>query len=81
MMISMPGGGEWIIISLVILLLFGAKKLPGLARAVGSGINEFKKGISGHPVEGDDESDDLDQIEGEKSKPSKGRSKAKTKSG
>lgn len=37
------GGWEWIIIVLVILLFFGAKRIPELARGLGKGINEFKK--------------------------------------
>lgn len=41
-MISMPGGGEWIWIGLAVLLLFGAKKIPELARGLGKGIREFK---------------------------------------
>lgn len=32
---------------MIILLLFGGKKLPDLARSIGNGINEFKKGLSG----------------------------------
>lgn len=42
----LPNGWEWIIILLVILLLFG-NRLPGLARSLGSGITEFKKGLKG----------------------------------
>ena len=38
----MPGGWEWIIIVLVVVLLFGAKKIPELARGLGRGIREFK---------------------------------------
>ncbi len=38
-----PGGWEWIIIFLVILLLFGAKRLPDLARGLGKGISEYLK--------------------------------------
>lgn len=37
------GGFEWVIIILVVLLLFGAKKIPELARGLGQGINEFRK--------------------------------------
>ena len=37
------GTGEILIILLIILLLFGAKKLPELARGLGKGIKEFKK--------------------------------------
>ena len=37
------GGWEWIIVILAVLLLFGAKKIPELARGLGQGIKEFKK--------------------------------------
>ena len=37
------GGWEWVIVILAILLLFGAKKIPELARGLGQGIKEFKK--------------------------------------
>ena len=40
--IGMPGGWEWIIIILVVLIFFGAKKIPELARGLGKGIREFK---------------------------------------
>ncbi|TAE48752.1 MAG: twin-arginine translocase TatA/TatE family subunit [Bacteroidetes bacterium] len=38
----LPGGSEWVLIFLAILLLFGAKKIPELARGLGKGIREFK---------------------------------------
>ena len=41
----MPKGMEWLIILLVILLLFGARKLPDLARSLGSSAKEFRKGL------------------------------------
>ena len=37
----MPGGGEWILIIIAILLLFGGKKIPELMRGVGRGMREF----------------------------------------
>ncbi|MCC5906504.1 MAG: twin-arginine translocase TatA/TatE family subunit [Balneolaceae bacterium] len=40
---SMPGGFEMVIIVLIILLLFGAKRIPELARGLGQGIQEFRK--------------------------------------
>lgn len=40
---SMPGGMEWVLIFLVILLFFGAAKLPELARGLGQAIREFRK--------------------------------------
>ena len=42
---SMPGGMEWLLIALVVLLLFGGKKIPELAKGLGSGIKNFKKAI------------------------------------
>lgn len=38
-------GWEWIIIFLVILLLFGGKKIPELMRGLGKGVQSFKKGM------------------------------------
>lgn len=40
------GTGEILIILFIILLLFGAKKLPELAKGLGKGVNEFKKASS-----------------------------------
>jgi len=40
-LISMPGGSEWILIVLVVLLLFGGKKIPELMRGIGRGMREF----------------------------------------
>ncbi len=40
---GLPQGPELIIIFLVVLLLFGANKLPGLARALGKSLGEFRK--------------------------------------
>jgi sec-independent protein translocase protein TatA len=45
----MPSGPELIIVVFVILLLFGAKKLPELAQGMGKGIKEFKKATSDEP--------------------------------
>ncbi len=39
----MPGFWEILIITLIIFALFGAKKLPEIARSIGKGIHEFKK--------------------------------------
>jgi sec-independent protein translocase protein TatA len=38
-----PGGMEVVLILVVILVLFGAKKIPELAKGLGTGIKEFKK--------------------------------------
>jgi len=63
---AMPGGWEMVVIALVILLMFGAKKLPELARGLGQGIREFKGAVDGvkdelkdaeESIENNDESD------------------------
>ncbi|HEX9794104.1 MAG TPA: twin-arginine translocase TatA/TatE family subunit [Planctomycetota bacterium] len=56
---SMPGGNEWLWIGLVVLLMFGGAKLPSLMRSMGSGINEFKKGLK------EGESDDAKKLDGD----------------
>jgi len=44
-MMFRPGTGEIILIVVVLLLLFGAKRIPDLARSVGQGLNMFRKGM------------------------------------
>jgi sec-independent protein translocase protein TatA len=39
---SLPGGSEWILILLAILLFFGGRKIPELMRGIGRGVREFK---------------------------------------
>ncbi len=48
----MIGTGELLVIFCVVLLLFGGKKLPELARSLGQGIREFKNACSGSEGEG-----------------------------
>ena len=43
----LPGGGEWIIILIIALLVFGGKKIPELMHGVGKGIRSFKEGMTG----------------------------------
>jgi sec-independent protein translocase protein TatA len=52
---TMPGGWELIVILFIILLLFGAKKLPGLAGSIGESIKEFRKSANEADEEGADE--------------------------
>lgn len=42
---SMPGPLEIVVILVVVLLLFGAKRLPEIGRALGEGIREFKRAM------------------------------------
>jgi sec-independent protein translocase protein TatA len=48
------GYQELLIILLIVLILFGAQRLPDLARSLGSSVKEFKKGVN--EVRGDDTS-------------------------
>ena len=62
-MLAFIQGMEWLIIGLAVLLLFGAKKLPELARGLGKGIREFKKASSdiGDELNRPDYEDDHDR--------------------
>ena len=40
-LLAMPGGSEWILILLVVLLFFGGKKIPDLMKGIGRGVREF----------------------------------------
>lgn len=44
---SFPGGWEWVIIAIVVLVFFGPKRLPEMAKGIGKGIREFKGALSG----------------------------------
>ena len=55
------GMGELVVVFLIVLLLFGASRLPGIARALGRSIKEFKKGtkeIEKNLKDADDEEKD-----------------------
>lgn len=43
----MPGMGEWLIILLIVLVVFGASKLPQLGHGLGSAIKNFKRASQG----------------------------------
>lgn len=51
-MFAAVGHWEIILIVLAILLLFGGRKIPELARGLGSGIREFQQGMRGEPKSG-----------------------------
>lgn len=42
----LPSGSEWIILALLILLLFGGKKIPELMKGLGKGVKSFKEGVN-----------------------------------
>ena len=66
-MFGMPGHWEILIIVFVILLVFGGKKIPELARCLGKGIREFKDGMQQVDDEVKKELDDTKQKSEEKS--------------
>jgi len=51
LLFGMPGGSEWIFIVVIVLVLFGGKKIPELMRGMGKGVKEFKDGIKGEGEE------------------------------
>lgn len=61
----MPGQWEWVIIFAIFLLLFGAKRLPDIAKSIGKGIQEFKKALKDG---GGDDSKETDTNKDEKTK-------------
>ena len=52
------GTGEIIIIAIIVLLLFGGKKIPELMKGIGKGVKNFKDGVKG--LEDDIKIDDND---------------------
>ena len=42
----LPSGSEWVIIALLILLLFGGKKIHELMKGLGKGVKSFKDGVN-----------------------------------
>lgn len=71
----MPGGlgtTEIIIIAIFVLVFFGAKRIPELAKGLGQGIKEFRKASSDIKKEIEESSRDIDDaVKGEENKTSK----------
>ena len=61
------GGTELLIVLFIILLLFGAKRIPQLARSIGTGTREFRKGISGVYDDQDEAAQGAEPSRGEES--------------
>ncbi len=60
LLLSLPGGSEWLLVLLAVLLFFGGKKIPELMRGVGRGIREFndaKNNVKSEIQEGMNEKD------------------------
>ncbi len=58
----LPSGSEWIIVALLILLLFGGKKIPELMRGLGKGVKSFKDGVN-------EAKDEINKVKDEVDKP------------
>jgi len=75
---GMPGGMEWVLIAFVVLLLFGGKKIPELAKGLGSGIKNFKKAIKEEDETEVAKVDKSDEIEDKKTESKSEDNKEKT---
>lgn len=64
--IGLPTGWEWLIILIVVLLLFGGKKIPELMRGLGKGVKSFKQGLN-------DAKEELNKIDDEEDTTPKGK--------
>lgn len=57
----LPSGSEWVIIALLILLLFGGKKIPELMKGLGKGVKSFKDGVNEAKEEINKAKDDIEE--------------------
>jgi sec-independent protein translocase protein TatA len=55
------GPTELIIVLVIVLLIFGPKRLPGLGRSLGSGMKEFKDSITGKDGDRDEDDDEAEE--------------------
>ena len=57
----LTSGSEWVIIALLILLLFGGKKIPELMKGLGKGVKSFKDGVNEAKEEINKAKDDIEE--------------------
>jgi sec-independent protein translocase protein TatA len=67
------GPTELIIVLVIVLLIFGPKRLPGLGKQLGSGMREFKDSISGKDSDHDDDDEDVKPSERRQTEAALGR--------
>ena len=77
----MPGMGELVIILLIVLVVFGANKLPGIGDALGRSIKNFKRATGGNEDESDKDKDEKDTKQVAGGTPAKQLEKGKAKAG
>ena len=63
LLIGMPRMGEWILIGMVVLIFFGAKKIPEFAKGLGKGIREFKDAVKDVKKEVDSAGKDVGKLD------------------
>lgn len=68
---GMPTGSEWIIILVIVLLLFGGRKIPELMKGLGKGVKMFKDGVNEAKAEIDDAAKELEKKDAEEKKTEK----------
>ena len=73
----LPSGSEWIIICLLILLLFGGKKIPELMKGLGKGVKSFKDGVNEAKEEINKAKDEVDAADSTKTDSTKSDSAKK----
>ena len=56
--LGLPGGMEWVIILVVVLLLFGPSRLPQLGKSIGKTMKAIRDGVDGKGDDGDDDLED-----------------------
>jgi sec-independent protein translocase protein TatA len=62
-------GQELLLILLIIVLIFGARKLPDLARSLGSSAKEFRKGIEDGNQDDSEEAEAIEAVDADPAKP------------
>jgi sec-independent protein translocase protein TatA len=62
--LGLPGGMEWVIILVVVLLLFGPSRLPQLGKSIGKTMKAIRDGVDGKG--GDDDEEDPDDVKAPK---------------
>lgn len=65
LLLGRPGTTEILIIVLILVLLFGASKVPELARSLGKAKSEFKRGLEEGERELEEDDEDEDQEDGD----------------
>jgi sec-independent protein translocase protein TatA len=67
----MPNIGplELAIVAVILLLIFGPKRLPGLGKQLGTGMREFKESITGQDKHRDEDDDDRRKVEASLGRP------------